>query len=67
MTLQDIVNSEEYRSLVKDYRWSCLWFANEDIVREPRAVDQLRMVLSAIEANGDAEAYRRSGRIRQWL
>ena len=67
MTLQDIVNSEEYRSLVKDYRWSCLWFADEDIVREPRADDQLRMVLSAIEANGDAEAYKRSGRIRQWL
>ena len=67
MTLQEIVNSEEYRSLVNDYRRSCLWFADQDLVREPRADDQLQMVLSAIEANGDAEAYRRSGEIRQWL
>lgn len=67
MTLKEITESEEYRSLVNDYSRSCLWFADEKLVREPEADDQLQIVLSAIEANGDAEAFKRSGRIRQWL
>ena len=67
MTLQDIIESDEYHSLVDDYSRSCLWFAEESLVRRPMTDDQLEVVLSSIEANGDAEAYKRAGKIRQWL
>ena len=65
MTIKDIAGSIEYRSVVNDYRDTCLWFANN--VLEPKDRAQLEQVLSSIETYGDADAYRRVGRIRQWL
>ena len=65
MTIEDIVRSQEYRSVVEDYRDTCLWFAND--VSNPKNRLQLEQILSSIEANGDMAAYKRAGRIRQWL
>ena len=65
MTIEEIANSKEFRSLVKDYRGMCLWFAND--VLHPKTRLQLEQVLSSIEANGDMSAYKKAGRIRQWL
>ena len=65
MTIQEIVNSEDYKSVVSDYRDVCLWFA--DLSRLPQNEVQLEQVLSSIETYGDAEAFKRTGRIRSWL
>ena len=65
MTIQEIVDSEAYKSVVKDYRDVSLWFA--DLSRSPQNEVQLEQVLSSIETYGDAEAFRRVGRIRSWL
>lgn len=65
MTIREIAESEEFRSVVNDYRDTCLWFAND--VDHPSDRLQLEQILSSIEANGDAAAFRRVGRIRQWL
>ena len=65
MTIREIAESEEFRSVVNDYRDTCLWFAND--VDHPGDRLQLEQILSSIEANGDAAAFRRVGRIRQWL
>lgn len=65
MTIEDIVKSPEYRSVVADYRDTCLWFANDASAPKDRL--QLEQVLSSIEANGDMSAFKRTGRIRRWL
>ena len=65
MTIQEIVNSEAYKSVVRDYRDVCLWFA--DMTKSPQNEVQLEQVLSSIETYGDAEAFKRTGRIRSWL
>ena len=65
MTIKEIAGSIEYRSVVNDYRDTCLWFASN--VLDPKDRAQLEQVLSSIETYGDADAYRRVGRIRQWL
>ena len=65
MTIREIIESQEFRSVVNDYRDTCLWFANN--VEHPSDRLQLEQILSAIENNGDAAAFRRVGRIRQWL
>ena len=65
MTIQEIVNSECYKSVVRDYRDVCLWFA--DLSKHPQNEVQLEQVLSSIETYGDAEAFKRVGRIRSWL
>ena len=65
MTIKEIVESEDYKSVVKDYRDVCLWFA--DLSKPPQNEVQLEQVLSSIETYGDANAFRRVGRIREWL
>ena len=65
MTIQEIVDSEAYKSVVRDYRDVCLWFA--DLSKSPQNEVQLEQVLSSIETYGDAEAFRRIGKIRSWL
>jgi len=65
MLLKDVICSNEYKSVVSDYRQTCLWFAND--VFHPQNEVQLEQVLSAIEANGDMTAFKRVGRIRKWL
>ena len=67
MTVEEIVNTEEYRSLVEKYRGMCLWFAPKDVAMHPKCPIQLEQVLSSLESYGDMEAYRRAGRIRKWL
>lgn len=65
MTLEDILNSQELKSVVDDYRMTCLWFAND--VYHPQNQIQLEQILSAIESSGDMNAFKRVGRIRKWL
>ena len=65
MTVEEIAKSDEFRSVVEDYRDSCLWFAGDAL--HPKDSVQLECILSSIETNGDLAAYRRVGRIRQWL
>ena len=38
-----------------------------DVPLHPKDPVQLECILSSIETNGDLAAYRRVGRIRQWL
>ena len=65
MTIEEIVKSQEYRSVVADYRDTCLWFAKD--VFAPKDRLQLEQILLAIETNGDMDAFKRAGRIRKWL
>ena len=67
MTVQEISDTIQYRTLVKDYRDTCLWFADSRLVDHPSDILQLSMILSSIESNGDAEAFKRAGEVRQWL
>ena len=65
MTIEEITKTDEFRSLVEEYRGMCLWFADD--VLHPKSRVQMEQVLSSIEANGDMSAYKRVGRIRRWL
>ena len=66
MTVEEIVKTPEFQSVVNDYRDTCLWFANNP--ESPTCDIQLEQVLSAIECHGDLAAFKRVGRIRkQWL
>ena len=65
MSPEDIAKTEEFRSIVDDYRDTCLWFAGNVYNLHNRL--QIEQVLSSIEANGDMAGYKRAGRIRQWL
>ena len=65
MTFADIIASEEYVSMVNDYRRTCLWFANDAL--HPADEIQLEQVLSSVERSGDLAGFKRAGRIRQWL
>lgn len=65
MTLEDIVNSEEVKSAVNDYRSMCFWSVAPDFF--PVNLSQLQFVLDSLDRYGDLSAYRRSGRIREWL
>ncbi len=65
MSFKEIIDSEDFKTVVRDYRSTCLWFAND--VYAPRDEVQLEQILSAIEAHGDMAAFKRVGRIRRWL
>jgi len=65
MTIEEIVRTEDVRSVVEDYRSMCFWNVAEDFFPRDRA--QLLMALDSLEKYGDMAAYRRAGRIRQWL
>ena len=56
---------DELRELVDEYRTRCLWFLRPDLY--PKTRDQALRMLGYIERYGDLEAFRRAGRIRQWL
>jgi hypothetical protein len=55
----------ELRSLVDEYRTSCLWFLRPDLYPETR--EEMLRVLRAIEKHADREGFVRAARIRQWL
>lgn len=65
MTVEEIIQTPEYISVVDDYKDACLWFAPE--CHHPRTGVQLEQILTSIERNGDVNAYKRVGRIRKWL
>lgn len=65
MTVEEITKTEEYRSIVDDYRGMCLWsFAD---AYHPKTEVQLGMILNAIDTYGTLDAYKRVGVIRKWL
>jgi hypothetical protein len=51
--------------LVDEYRVRCLWFLRADYYPATDA-ERLR-VLDEIQRNGDREAFRVAGELRQWL
>ena len=65
MEVWEIAQTDEYKSVVRDYRTQCLWFT--DAGDSPENELQLEMILNAIETHGDMEAFKRVGRIRKWL
>lgn len=65
MTIEEIVASPEYKSIINDYRDTCLWFAGD--VLHPSTDVQLEQILTSIETYGDMLAFKRAGRIRKWL
>ena len=65
MTVQEIVKTPEFQSVVDDYRGMCLWFADKP--EQPNDDVQLEQILTEIEKNGDMAAFKRVGRIRKWL
>jgi hypothetical protein len=65
MTVEEIIQTPEYISVVDDYKDVCLWFSRE--CYHPHTGVQLEQILTSIERNGDLNAYKRVGRIRKWL
>ena len=65
MTVEEIIKTPEYISIVDDYKDVCLWFSPE--CYHPHTGVQLEQILTSIERNGDLNAYKRVGRIRKWL
>lgn len=65
MSFRDVIGSEDFKAVVRDYRDTCLWFAND--AYSPKDEVQLEQILSAIESHGDMAAFKRVGRIRKWL
>ena len=65
MTVEEIIKTPEYISVVDDYKDVCLWFSPE--CYHPHTGVQLEQILTSIERNGDINAYKWVGRIRKWL
>lgn len=65
MSVEEIAKTEEYRSIIADYKDTCLWSAAG--YDAPKSVAQLDYFLKCIETYGDMAAFKRTGRIRQWL
>jgi hypothetical protein len=57
--------ADEIDQLVDEYRLSCLWYLRADYY--PRSDPERLRVLDAIARYGDLPAFRRAGRLRQWL
>lgn len=51
--------------LVDEYRITCLWFLRPDYY--PTSHAERINILEQIQRHGDRPAYRRAGRLRQWL
>ena len=56
MSFREVVDSEEFRSVVRDYRQTCLWFAND--VCHPQDEVQLEQVLSAARSRSMWRSFR---------
>ena len=52
-------------ALVDEYRARCLWFLREDYF--PQTPEEACRVLDSISRHGDAEAFRKAAKVRQWL
>jgi len=65
MTIEEIVQTDEYQSVIADYKDTCLWSATG--YEHPHSRTQLDYLLGCIATYGDAAAFKRVGKIRQWL
>lgn len=65
MTIENFINSEELKAIVDDYRAMCLWSMDEGFM--PKDERQLAVLAESLERYGDMSAYRKAGRIREWL
>jgi len=65
MTIEEIVRTDEYKSVIADYKDTCLWSATG--YDSPCDKSQLDYLLTCIETYGDLSAFKRIGKIRQWL
>ena len=65
MSVEEIARTEEYRSIIEDYRGMCFWSFGD--VSHPRTEAQLEMIFNAIDSYGDLKAYKRVGELRKWL
>jgi len=65
MAVDEIARTDEYRSLIDDYKDTCLWSAAD--CYHPTDKCQVDYLLRSIETYGDMSAFKRAGRIRQWL
>ena len=65
MSVEDIAKTEEFRSIVEDYRGMCFWFMADDWF--PNDKRGYEMAAENLEHYGDMRAYRKAGEIRQWL
>jgi hypothetical protein len=57
--------ADALRTLVDEYRATCLWFLREDYY--PTSATECDVVLRYIERYGDLPALRRVAEIREWL
>ncbi|HYN43011.1 MAG TPA: hypothetical protein VE129_14640 [Thermoanaerobaculia bacterium] len=53
------------RSIVDEYRDTCLWFLDRDYY--PVTDDQIGRTLDRIERHGDRRAFQEAARLRTWL
>lgn len=60
-----VLESDDLKSLICDYRATCLWSMAADFM--PRNQRQLLLVLDRIERYGDMAALRRLEEVRKWL
>lgn len=67
MTVQEIVDSEAFKSVIRDYRSMC--HVRLEYGREVFSFQQKEILLALdnLEKYGDMRAYRFAGEIRQWL
>ena len=65
MTVEEIVQTPQFRSVVEDYRGMCLWSLPEDFM--PDNERQIHSLVECLEHYGDLKAYRKAGEIRKWL
>jgi len=65
MTIQEIVESKELKTVIEDYRGMCFWNVASDFF--PRTRDEIVFALDSLDHYGTLDAYRRAGEIRSWL
>ena len=65
MTDEEIIRSEDVRSVVADYCAMCFWNMAEDFYPQNR--EQVLMALDCLEKYENLDAYLRAGWIRNWL
>ena len=65
MTVEEIAKSDEFRSVVEDYRGMCFWNMAENWL--PHTREEFLVAAENLEHYGDLSAYRKAGRMREWL
>ena len=65
MTVSEIIQTEEVKSVIENYRSMCFWSFPDDFM--PKNKRQLLLALDSLERYGDRVAYQKAGVIRQWL